>query len=239
MTEVKFFLDRLQGYEEERGSKRARVERAEEGGWECMDRNSEYFEIKTCNRPFPTLNLLRTSSTLDVFLRLFPVNFIMELVARCTTANPQVFTYPNGRSMSMMPSSVLKGIAVYIRIQVSAGPVQNWSSQGIYRKSNPGDRVHNPARGAIQEARTHFNKYDDVPGITWLEKFLSNFQIDYGSLEDFSLNLQSVFLQLGHAAAGDEKLFKFTGKSAFSRLVPNKPDKVGLWFYELAVQVCI
>ena len=34
-------------------------------------------------------------------------------------------------------------------------------------------------------------------------------------------------------AAGDEKLFHFTGKSGDVRLVKSKPDQIGLWFYEI------
>ena len=38
---------------------------------------------------------------------------------------------------------------------------------------------------------------------------------------------------LGQYVAGDEKLFYFTGDSIIIRQVISKPDKIGLWFYEL------
>ena len=34
--------------------------------------------------------------------------------------------------------------------------------------------------------------------------------------------------------AGDEKLYHFTGDSALIRVVISKPDRIGLWFYELS-----
>eukprot|EP01031_Cornospumella_fuschlensis_P022521 gene22521-27490_t len=37
--------------------------------------------------------------------------------------------------------------------------------------------------------------------------------------------------------AGDEKLFHFTGDSAFIRSVPSKPDAIGLWYFELACKI--
>lgn len=43
----------------------------------------------------------------------------------------------------------------------------------------------------------------------------------------------SIIDSLGQYVAGDEKLFKFTGNSTNVRLVVSKPDRVGLWFYEL------
>ena len=39
---------------------------------------------------------------------------------------------------------------------------------------------------------------------------------------------------LGENVAGDEKLFYFTAHDHRTRQVPTKPDKIGLWFYELA-----
>jgi hypothetical protein len=40
-------------------------------------------------------------------------------------------------------------------------------------------------------------------------------------------------LYLGESVAGDEKLLYFTGNSIDIRLVPAKPSRIGLWFYEL------
>lgn len=47
----------------------------------------------------------------------------------------------------------------------------------------------------------------------------------------------SIVRRLGEWVAGDEKLLKFTGNSGNIRLVITKPDRVGLWFYELATRL--
>ena len=39
---------------------------------------------------------------------------------------------------------------------------------------------------------------------------------------------------LGTYIAGDEKLLRFFGESDNVRVVFSKPDRVGLWFYQLA-----
>jgi len=50
-------------------------------------------------------------------------------------------------------------------------------------------------------------------------------------------NFQKMILKLGDSVAGDEKLFHFTGESGLVRLVISKPDRVGLWFYELCCKL--
>ena len=43
----------------------------------------------------------------------------------------------------------------------------------------------------------------------------------------------SIIRRFGEFVAGDEKLLYFTGNSGDIRMVRSKPDRVGLWFYEL------
>jgi hypothetical protein len=66
-----------------------------------------------------------------------------------------------------------------------------------------------------------------------LEKLMSIPLFTYHYFEEISLNCQSVVRHLGEYVAGDEKLFHFTGDSGDIRLVLTKPDRIGLWFYQL------
>ena len=43
----------------------------------------------------------------------------------------------------------------------------------------------------------------------------------------------SIIRRFGEFVAGDEKLLHFTGNSGDIRMVRSKPDRVGLWCYEL------
>jgi hypothetical protein len=52
-----------------------------------------------------------------------------------------------------------------------------------------------------------------------------------------SNNFQSALRCFGKHIAGDEKLLYFTGNSVNIRNVPSKPDKIGLWFYELSCRL--
>ena len=60
------------------------------------------------------------------------------------------------------------------------------------------------------------------------------FHFKYDGPDETRINnhLASIFVSLGDRFAGDEKLFKFAGKSGYVRLVPNKPAKVELWNFQ-------
>ena len=63
------------------------------------------------------------------------------------------------------------------------------------------------------------------------------FRIAYSSISELSENFRSFFERWGEFLAGDEKVDRFTGDSKHIRLVPNKPDKVGFWHYELSCRL--
>lgn len=93
-----------------------------------------------------------------------------------------------------------------------------------------------PKRNAIEEALLHFQSRSpssNIPGIEAYEKLLAIPLITADYCEVLSQNFQNLVLHLGESVAGDEKLFYFTGKTQDIRLVPHKPQRIGLWFYEL------
>ena len=49
----------------------------------------------------------------------------------------------------------------------------------------------------------------------------------------------SILSSIGQYCAGDEKLFGYCGDSYDSRKCATKPDKIGLWFYELCCTVVV
>ena len=63
----------------------------------------------------------------------------------------------------------------------------------------------------------------------------SHFFLRMGTEDEVDLNnqIQSLVNTTGEALAGDEKLFRYTGRSGFVRLCPNKPAKTGIWHYQL------
>ena len=70
-----------------------------------------------------------------------------------------------------------------------------------------------------------------------IEIFISRVVFSPKYADKLSKNFQSIVWEVGQHAAGDEKLFHFTGDSPHVRLVPGKPGRVGHWHYELCILV--
>jgi hypothetical protein len=114
-------------------------------------------------------------------------------------------------------------LAMYVRIT------------GLQNGPNENETNDRPLRNAIIEAHDHFKElteYGPIPSISTCETLLSRFRIAYTHFELISRRFRSCLKHVGRVIAGDEKLLHFTGDSGFIRLVPSKPDRIGLWFFE-------
>ena len=74
-------------------------------------------------------------------------------------------------------------------------------------------------------------------GSKFLENFTTNFLLDSRYSCQLSKNFRGILRGIGCTIAGDEKLLHFTGRSPDVRVVYMKPDRVGLWIYELCVKL--
>ena len=79
--------------------------------------------------------------------------------------------------------------------------------------------------------------YNKMEGSWIMQRLVSLFYFEFDSMEETRINyyFEVFFSSLGDWLAGDEKLFKFAGKSGYVRLLPNKPAKVGLWNFQGAI----
>jgi len=99
---------------------------------------------------------------------------------------------------------------------------------------------HTGRNAAIELAREHFlQQFPEYvyPSKHVVNKFLSNFHITKDFYAELSSNFNAELSELGAFVAGDEKLLHFTGDSVYIRIVKTKPDRVGIWYYELAVKL--
>lgn len=69
------------------------------------------------------------------------------------------------------------------------------------------------------------------------KKYNSTFHLHANYYSLISQKFRSILSSFGECVAGDEKLFHFTGDTPYLRYVPTKPDRVGLWMYELCVKL--
>ena len=109
-------------------------------------------------------------------------------------------------------------MSVYIRVQ------------GIFKVPCMCHRNQRPLRKANEEARRHFTDgHPNSPAICrhYEAKLLAHFLFDHTSFEYLSENFQSIIRSLGESVAGDEKVFYFTGNTAYTIQVPSKPVKNG------------
>ena len=74
-------------------------------------------------------------------------------------------------------------------------------------------------------------------GSKFLKTFMTIFLLDSRYSGQLSTNFRSILRGIGCTIAGDEKLLHFTGLSPDVRVVYKKPDRVGLWIYELCVKL--
>lgn len=178
---------------------------------------------------FLTFNLRSPCSRVDIFTRFLTAELLEDIWGR--ENDPQKWLYrtkPKNKTINKGQFSIkliYKFLAICIRIQ------------GLQNDPKESQHVQRPLRDAIVESIDFFrNKYPQnhwPPGATICEFLCSHYLITSAFFEKLSLNFQSIVLKLGQFVAGDEKLLRFTGNSGDIRLIITKPDRIGLWFYEL------
>lgn len=222
--------ERVEELREKRVKKNRRAERLEETGWEEVDLSTGSWELNTVEPEyaFTLLDFTNRSKKVDIFLRLMPPTFIQEIIDHTHQTHQSASSYPCGRHFNITLSRFYKFLAIKIRIQ---------GLQVVPTKNKPNA---NARRRAFQDAQQHFvQKYPNSqpPGINQLEKLHTTYLITPELESSLSKCFLSAVTSLGQHVAGDEKLFHFTGNSAYIRLVPNKPDRIGLWSYELSAEL--
>ncbi|KAJ1394289.1 hypothetical protein B484DRAFT_407932 [Ochromonadaceae sp. CCMP2298] len=133
----------------------------------------------------------------------------------------------NGVNMAdISVPAIYRSIAVKIRIY----GLQPWPSEDEHLKA--------PFVAAVQEALGHFASVfgSQAQDVNRVRKLVSCFLVTHDHFDQLSLNWQSVVRDVGEYVAGDEKLLKFFGAAGDIVKVDTKPDKVGLWFYELVAK---
>lgn len=122
----------------------------------------------------------------------------------------------NGGKLSFV--LIYQFLAIVIRITAVAGK----------------ERLKKAVKESLQYFQAKYSKRSGHRGQDIIEYLISHFLVTSKDFPDVSLNFQSEVRTLGQWLTGDEKLQYYTGPSGDVRLVPSKPARIGLWFYELA-----
>jgi hypothetical protein len=203
---------------------------ASDEGWEFIDKKQDYFDFKELEgrEGFAVLNFPPKTTRVEIFMRLFPTSLVDSICQRLLETDPSRFSFGSGKSMVLTYGKIYMAIAARIRVQ------------GIHNTPQRNTKNGKPQRAGFLLAMEHFKStFPDLscPGIDTVEKIHNSILITPNEEAQFSANLENSIVSIGQWVAGDEKLFKFTGKSHWVRLVPNKPDKIGLWSYMLTCKV--
>lgn len=198
-------------------------------GFVALDKRHDNLEYEgmDLHHRFPVFGLIGRPCVLRIFLKFITREFVGKLLE---DLDPDLLWLEPARDLLLKPTVDMyyEALAITIRIQ----GIQN---RPLWNRTN-----NHPLRDAIVEARQHFKELKpeiDPMSIKKAQKLLAVGLIQNQYFDQLSLNFQSIVASLGEFVAGDEKLLHFTGNSGDIRLVLSKPDRVGLWFYELATEL--
>lgn len=176
-------------------------------------------------KPYPPTTLL------GIFLKIVTVGVLRSI---WDSYDITTWSYSCGTCTGILfkgdfkPQMLYVYFAVYIRIL------------GLQDAPNEARPMQNPLRQAIQMALGHFaarSPTDEFPSRMTIETLMGRFHIrkeQFGLIFD---NARSLLRWGGRWIVGDEKLLKYFGNSGFIRVIPSKPDHIGLWFYECVVNL--
>ena len=227
--------------------KRARLKQAREAaeleGWRDINPKLECFEMKPIDnlaefltlrirngfsKPIDIFKLFLDDEVLDYLINRFPemgLHFSLRN-RRLKDGNRSL----SARRMTLSYRDALQVQAYYIRVIA-------------HQCHDPGLPYYHfgNIRDALHESKEYFQQLCpancNAINIDKARRILAHLTLDGNeSMNLISKKFQSVVLTLGQCIAGDENLFTFHGMSGNVRLVPSKPGKLGLWFYELCAR---
>jgi hypothetical protein len=169
---------------------------------------------------------------MDIFLKIFDADMLDAMTSEIPI-EAMTFSRVRDNHWHIDRKKQLEGLAIYFRIcAMQDGPVP----------IAPGE---NGIVESITKARRHFASLDLPPGseqepvlcIDYAKRIITHMLIRPQHYKLLSDRFQSLLHCLGRYVSGDEKLWFYSGASSCVRLVPSKPDQIGLWMYELCCQL--
>ena len=193
--------------------------------WKPIDITKEHFMLKSVPETLhkATFKPDIRKSFLDILLAFFPVDFIEDIWHSYpidhwayTTAGECIVLFAGRPHVG----SIYLYLAMYIAIC------------GTGRTHHKRQR---PLREDIQDCIDTFQLMAPegirIPGRETFELLFARFLLSRDHMAELCANFRSILSHIGRVLACDEKLFHFTGNSAYIRLIPQKLG-VGIWIYD-------
>lgn len=202
---------------------------ARQAGWRHIDKKVECFVLDELAPmdAFLSFKRIHAPRFIDIFQRFVTDELITKVMNRWSDKDLYLGdTTKAGSPKQLKPTKKLVWQTLAIQVRLI----------GLQNKSTENDPIKNPLNHFIKDCIEYFKDDDDKISLKSVEKMIHIMTFD-GCEDMISKSFQEIVLKLGQSIAGDEKLFHFTGDSGDIRLVVSKPDRIGLWFYEVVAQL--
>ena len=200
-------------------------------GWAILDFKKHTIALSPVVKNFPPnaqLCFMRDSTPSSSFRSFLTDDLIMQVLNRNKDARSGYGTVSDGKGYLIQRIINLQTILQYLACRVliqgyqykhTGGSKETFAEMKNYlaAKCNAGGKMCGVSKLVICHSLFFISEQDEI------DKLFENI-------------LKSVLVP-GQVSCADEKLFRFTGKHAFVRKVPNKPAKVGLWFYQTVLML--
>lgn len=209
----------------------ARINTSHDQGWSNVDTNQYRFSLPpmTHELSFAAVDTSRVTSLGDIFLAFVTPEI---LTASWGIFPKEYWCYGFGKKAGTFNKGLvsLKLLYTFLAVYIFIVGEQNGPKEGSGMKR--------PLRNSIARAVDHFKiQYpgQKIVSASLLDRFWGRFYFPAEIWPSICRNFQNLLLRPGRCLAGDEKLLHFAADSGYIRLVPSKPDRTGLRFFELVV----
>lgn len=198
-------------------------------GWELVDLGKERISLDPEIKKFPShaeLNFLRDSTPYSIFKSFITDEIIDSVLIRAKKEYPNSFSFATSAGNFVERTINKQIIQQYLATRII---IQGWKYQN-----------NNGVRATMKEVKNYLEEKLDtkILGITKMQICHSIFSIcKPNEIEKVFSNVLNTVVAPGQVSCADEKLFRYTGQHIYVRKVPQKPAKVGLWFYQTVVML--
>ena len=213
--------------DKKREASKIREQKFQTKGWALIDQNKNNFTRDECPNGYARLLLKyrNAKSGLEIFKDLLKEDFLRSVWEETLEGQEDVWNYGTSHHSQTINNNKFSLRVIYSFFAVK---MRIHALQKKRKASQPGKNL---LMEAIKESRSHFG--EKLPGVKILRTLLARYLLTENYFARITDNIMSNIRRFGEFVAGDEKLLHFTGNSGDIRMVKSKPDKVGLWFYEL------
>ena len=192
-----------------------------------IDKNNNNFTLDECPNGDARLLLKYRNAKLglEIFKDLLKENFLRSVWEETLEEQEDVWNYGTPDHSETINSNKFSLRVIYSFFAVK---MRIHALQKKCKASQPGENL---LINAIEESISHFG--EKLPGKNILKSLLARYLLTENYFARITDNIMSIIRRFGEFVAGDEKLLHFTGNSGDIRMVRSKPDRIGLWFYEL------